>query len=195
MDLSKFKSLSKLNLSSYLINEDGDIYSLKSNKILSKTLNKDGYVHNTLIGDNKQRIYTITHRLVAEIFISKIIGKDIINHKDLNKTNNNYKNLEWCTQSENVQHAFDNGAYNNYYKLRKEGSIKIKSSGKNNYFYNKKGKDALNSIKVICLNDNKIFDCIREAADYYNIDRSNITKVCKNKLKSTKKMIFKYYKE
>ena len=99
MDLSKFKSLSKLNLSSYLINEDGDIYSLKSNKILSKTLNKDGYVHNTLIGDNKQRIYTITHRLVAEIFISKIIGKDIINHKDLNKTNNNYKNLEWCTQS------------------------------------------------------------------------------------------------
>lgn len=192
MDLSKFKSLSKLNLSSYLINEDGDIYSLKSNKILSKTLNQDGYVHNTLIGDNKQIIYTITHRLVGEMFLEKIDGKDIINHKDLNKTNNNYKNLEWCTIQENTKHAYDNGAIKNP-MLRKEVSIKL--SGENNYFYNKKGKDALNSIKVICLNDNKIFDCIREAADYYNVDRSSITKVCKGKLKHTKRFIFKYYKE
>lgn len=163
MDLSKFKSLSKLNLSSYLINEDGDIYSLKSNKILSKSLDKDGYVHNSLYSDNKQIIDKRNHRLVGEMFLEKIEGKNIINHKDLNKLNNNYKNLEWCTTQENTQHAYDNGTFNR--------------------------------IKVICLNDNKIFDSIKEAGEFYNIHKGHISKVCRGTRKHNKGYIFKYYKE
>jgi hypothetical protein len=34
--------------------------------------------------------------------------KNIINHKDYNKKNNNIDNLEWCTSSENTQYFYKN---------------------------------------------------------------------------------------
>lgn len=44
------------------------------------------------------------HRLVAKSFIENPNNLPQINHKDGNKTNNHYSNLEWCTQSDNMQH-------------------------------------------------------------------------------------------
>lgn len=58
------------------------------------------------------------HRLVAEHFIPKEEGKDFVNHKDGNKSNNHRTNLEWCSAEENTAHA------------RKEGLIQ--DSGTNN---------------------------------------------------------------
>ena len=46
--------------------------------------------------------------------------------------------------------------------------------------------------RVICVNDQKVFESISEASKYYNIDASSITKVCKLKNKQIKQKIFKY---
>jgi hypothetical protein len=51
----------------------------------------------------------LVHRLVAEAFIGKPVGKDYVNHLDNNGLNNNVDNLEWCTVSENLAHAQKQG--------------------------------------------------------------------------------------
>lgn len=52
----------------------------------------------------------MVHRLVAEAFCPNPNNYDVINHRDLNKYNNVASNLEYMTQSQNIQHAYDNGA-------------------------------------------------------------------------------------
>lgn len=59
------------------------------------------------IGDSK-RSYLI-HRLVAECFLPNPNNYRCVNHKDGNKTNNTVNNLEWCTHTENMIHAYKNG--------------------------------------------------------------------------------------
>ena len=48
------------------------------------------------------------HRLVALTFIAGHEEGLVVNHKDENKLNNYYKNLEWCTCSYNIKYSTDN---------------------------------------------------------------------------------------
>ena len=85
----------------------GHIYTLKERK-LKPYVCKNGYLRVDLMKDGK-RYPKFVHILVAENFLKrKDENKNIINHKDGNKQNCYYKNLEWCTYSENNQHAYDN---------------------------------------------------------------------------------------
>jgi len=49
------------------------------------------------------------HRLVAEAFICPRPKGLFVNHKDGNKENNHFSNLEWVTAAANAQHAHKNG--------------------------------------------------------------------------------------
>jgi hypothetical protein len=49
------------------------------------------------------------HRLVALAYIENPNEFKEVNHKDGNRLNNSYVNLEWVTRSENQLHAYRNG--------------------------------------------------------------------------------------
>ena len=84
----------------YKIYDNGEIFSLKSNKFMLKQMNLSGYYHVTLSDDNVSKNYLI-HRLVVEAFIGKIPDNKVVDHIDRNKTNNNINNLRIVTQSVN----------------------------------------------------------------------------------------------
>lgn len=72
------------------------------------------------------------HRLVASAYIPNPDRKPQVNHKDGNKLNNQVDNLEWATESENSQHAYDTnlrGVSENHCnaKLSNADVLKIKS--------------------------------------------------------------------
>lgn len=48
-------------------------------------------------------------RLVGAHFIPNPLNKPLINHKDADKNNDYFENLEWATESENMKHAYDYG--------------------------------------------------------------------------------------
>lgn len=73
-------------------------------KLLSLGKDKDGYLMAILCQDGIKQTVKI-HRLVANAFIDKIDGKDIVNHIDSNKSNNNLSNLEWVSSLENNCHS------------------------------------------------------------------------------------------
>ena len=85
----------------YLVSNHGRIVSLKSG-LMKQSTNSRGYVIVSIDGKS-QRL----HRLIADVFILKPEGKDLINHIDGNKKNNAVSNLEWCTNSENQRHSYD----------------------------------------------------------------------------------------
>lgn len=59
------------------------------------------------IRDRKQ--FLRIHRMVAIAFVDNPDNKPEVNHKDGNKLNAFYKNLEWVTRLENQVHAKENG--------------------------------------------------------------------------------------
>lgn len=71
-----------------------------------------------LAGGQKLRTLKV-HRMVAYNFCDGYKEGLHVNHKDGNKLNNHYTNLEFCTQYENAKHAFDTGLMEGSMKKRK----------------------------------------------------------------------------
>ena len=98
--IEEWKNIDGLN-DLYQISTFGRVKSYRYNKIISETKNHEGYI---TVKINKKN-YRI-HRLVAEMYIPKVMNKDIVNHKNKITSCNIYFNLEWCTVRENITHGY-----------------------------------------------------------------------------------------
>lgn len=137
----------------YYLNEDGEIYSYhkQSPRKIKPFLRQDGYL--------EYKIYNIhykAHRLVAMNFVLKEDESlDIVNHKDGNKTNNHYSNLEWVSSRDNNYHAWRNGLNNSIRKPKWCCAL----------------DDNYNIIGV--------FESISDLSKFYNVDNSTASKQCR----------------
>lgn len=87
----------------YSVSNFGRIRNDKTNRVLSGSLHKDGYIFVTIYGKQVP-----LHRLIALVFCDGFEEGKVINHKDGNKQNNFADNLEWVTQQENIKHSHSN---------------------------------------------------------------------------------------
>ena len=97
----------------YIISSAGRIISInycgiKNNVQFMNPYANKGYYKIAMFIDKKGYPIHI-HRLVALMFVKNKNPKIniVVNHIDGNTYNNFYRNLEWCTYSENTKHAYD----------------------------------------------------------------------------------------
>ena len=162
----------------YQVSSNGEVrrlYKEREPRVLVKCLNTIGYKVVTFSKKSERKVF-YTHRLIAEYFIPNPENKPQINHKDGIKSNDNISNLEWCSGSENLLHAYKTGL--------KEVTDK--------------GKEAIskvNRIKVINTKTGEIYKSIRDTAKSANIKDYTLRKRLLNILENnTNFMYYDLYK-
>lgn len=98
--VSSFGCVRSLNREIIYGNKSKGEYHNRKGQLLTPTLS-GGYKTVSLSG----KTFTV-HSLVGEHFLDKPYGDFVLNHKDYNKENNFYKNLEYVTQGDNIRHNY-----------------------------------------------------------------------------------------
>lgn len=91
----------------YEASTDGHIRNSKTKHVLHEFKSKDGYMRTQLGGKTR-----LVHRVIAQTFIENPHQLPEVNHIDGCKTNNAVSNLEYCSRSDNLRHAYINDLRN-----------------------------------------------------------------------------------
>lgn len=94
----------------YTVDDLGNVYSVRNNKILKRVVFPSGYVYVHLCKNGTGKCVRL-HRLVAEHFIPNPNNYEQVNHINGIKTDNYVDNLEWCDCFYNMNHAKQNGLF------------------------------------------------------------------------------------
>lgn len=160
----------------YEISNKGNVKSLKYKKHrILKPFEWQGYKKIKLVLEGVEKTFKI-HRLVANAFVENPENKPMVNHKDGNKGNNIYTNLDWTTNAENVKHAYDNDLI----------SLKKKMRSAN--------PKAVLQIDKVTGEVLARFESIREAERETGVRSQHIGNVCLGKLKQSGGYFWKYVK-
>jgi hypothetical protein len=129
--------------------------------------NNLGYIHVFITKGVASPLWVFTHTLVALKYIGEPpTDKHEIDHKDNNRANNHYSNLEWVTKSENHLRAYKNGK--DHYWLNKHrpspniAALMLMAGAKNKKILYKSAAQDI------------IFNSIEEAASRLNTYRKKI---------------------
>lgn len=95
----------------YEVSENGDVKSIKKDKILKSCIgNLRGFTLVALSKNGKCRSFYV-HKLVADAFIEKPKNAEQLIHIDCNKQNNHYSNLKYVGIGERIKYKAKNEIY------------------------------------------------------------------------------------
>ena len=154
------------SVSLYKINKEGDIYSLRSKRILNKLPHTLGYVQTYITNYYGGGRWYKLHRLVAMQFIANPHNLTDINHINGNKKDNRVENLEWLSHSDNIKHS--------YMVLGR------KHNPKKSYK------------RVFCITTGIEYESFKSASESTGCKIPNICNCCKGNIKQTKGYKFRY---
>ena len=92
----------------YSATVDGRIWAHRRKRFKTASLQRSGYLTIGIKKGGKRKAVSV-HRLVALAWVPNPERYPQVNHKDGRKTSNHASNLEWCTNQQNGQHAWDTG--------------------------------------------------------------------------------------
>lgn len=114
-NLGRFKSEKFVKYRNNKIINELKVTMLKPNLALT------GYF---TVSVNRKNLYA--HRIIANVFIPNPNNYPVVNHINGIRNDNSFNNLEWCTQSQNIKHAYTSGLV-----IRKKGEFSTNKKLKN----------------------------------------------------------------
>jgi hypothetical protein len=114
--LIRVPSVERADIPNLVIFQDGSVFHKKINKFSSFVESNEGPGKTGYLGITANNIAYRLHRLICMVF-HPVEGRTSmddyqgleVNHKDGDNHNNHADNLEWCTHSENMNHAYKTG--------------------------------------------------------------------------------------
>ena len=145
----------------YQVSDQGRIRSIRV-KIM-KPFDAKGYKVATLHSGERRERHGV-HRYVAEAFLPNPEGREQVNHKNGDRSDNRLDNLEWATCQENNLHRC---------RVLKGGGGRPERP-------------------VVCLTTGEWFPSITAAADATGAQLNKIILCCQGKRKTTKGLVWAY---
>lgn len=98
-------NMGKLRSLDRFVFEKGGKRQFRRGQDIQPQLNPNGYLQLALNKEGKRKMVYV-HIIVAQTFIPNPQENKTVNHIDGNKRNNKTDNLEWCSYSNNNEHAY-----------------------------------------------------------------------------------------
>ena len=165
----------------YTIDEIGNVFSIRKNKYLKQTINRNGYCKVTLQKDKYRKMFSV-HRLVAQAYLKNYSNTLQVNHINGIKTDNRVENLEMVTAKENMQKAVEIGLFDKCKEIQRKNAIK-NNLGK---YHILASESAKKRVAKYDKNNNliQVYNSITEASRKNNINITSISYSANGKRKT-----------
>ena len=161
----------------YMVSNLGNVKSLNyrhknEEHLLKLCINKYGYYFVRLHSNGMEKNFLV-HRLVAKAFIENGNNFPLVNHKDENKLNNNFENLEWCTQEYNLNYSLNRRGKRNQQRKCKTHTKHTSSKYSQRVFQKKLSGEIVSE-----------YSTVSEAARVNKMSLKSLIECCKKKRKT-----------